>query len=323
MASKIAAAGRPEAADGLGRLVALEHLDPHSILGAHVEPDGVVVRAFRPDAERVVLLVDGEDGGREMACVHPAGIFEIRLKERRELFAYRLEVFFRGGTSITIRDPYCFQPTLGDLDLYLLGELKHERPYEVLGAHPRDLGGVTGVAFAVWAPNARGLSVVGDFNGWDGRIHMMRSMGGSGIWELFIPQLEPGARYKYEIRPHEGPPYLKTDPWAAALELPPATASIIYRSSYRFEDEAWMAARAARDALHTPVSIYEVHLGSWRRDPRERNRWLTYRELGPALADYVSELGFTHVELMPVMEHPFSGSWGYQVSGYFAPTWRA
>jgi 1,4-alpha-glucan branching enzyme len=322
MASKIAAAGRPEAADGLGRLVALEHLDPHSILGAHVEPDGVVVRAFRSDAERVALLVDGEHGGREMARVHPAGIFEIRLKERRELFAYQLEVFFRGGTSITIRDPYCFQPTLGDLDLYLLGELKHERPYEVLGAHPRDLGGVIGVAFAVWAPNARGLSVVGDFNGWDGRIHMMRSMGGSGIWELFIPQLEPGARYKYEIRPHEGPPYLKTDPWAAALELPPATASIIYRSSYRFEDEAWMAARAARDALHTPVSIYEVHLGSWRRDPRERNRWLTYRELGPALADYVSELGFTHVELMPVMEHPFSGSWGYQVSGYFAPTAR-
>ncbi len=257
-----------------------------------------------------------------MARVHPAGIFEIRLKERRELFAYQLEVFFRGGTSITIRDPYCFQPTLGDLDLYLLGELKHERPYEVLGAHPRDLGGVTGVAFAVWAPNARGLSVVGDFNGWDGRIHVMRSMGGSGIWELFIPQLEPGARYKYEIRPHEGPPYLKTDPWAAALELPPATASIIYRSSYRFEDEAWIAARAARDALHTPVSIYEVHLGSWRRDPRERNRWLTYRELGPVLADYVSELGFTHVELMPVMEHPFSGSWGYQVSGYFAPTAR-
>jgi 1,4-alpha-glucan branching enzyme len=257
-----------------------------------------------------------------MERVHPAGIFAIRLKGRRELFAYRLEIFFRVGTSTTTRDPYCFLPTIGDLDLQLLGELKHERAYEVLGAHPRELGGVAGVAFALWAPNARGLSVVGDFDGWDGRIHMMRSMGGSGIWELFIPGLEAGTRYKYEIRPREGPPYLKTDPWAAALEMPPATASIIYRPRYRFEDEQWMAARAARDALRAPVSIYEVHLGSWRRAPEERNRWLTYRELGPALADYVSELGFTHVELMPVMEHPFSGSWGYQVSGYFAPTAR-
>ncbi len=322
MASNIAAAGPGDLAGGMERLAALEHLDPHSILGAHLEPDGVVVRAFRPDAERVALLIEGEESGREMARVHPAGIFEIRLKGRPDLFAYRFGIFFRGGISITTHDPYCFLPTVGDLDLYLLGELKHERPYEVLGAHPRELGGVGGVAFAVWAPNARGLSVVGDFNGWDGRIHMMRSMGGSGIWELFVPELEPGARYKYEIRPHEGPPYLKTDPWAAALELPPATASIIYRSSYHFEDGQWMAARAGRDALHAPVSIYEVHLGSWRRLPQERNRWLTYRELGPALADYVTELGFTHVELMPIMEHPFSGSWGYQVSGYFAPTSR-
>ena len=322
MEPDIAAADRPDAADGLERLVALEHLDPHSILGAHVEPDGVVVRVFRPDAERVALLVDGEKSGRAMARVHPGGIFEIRLKGRRELFAYKLEMFFRGGTSTTTRDPYCFLPTIGDLDLYLLGELKHERPYEVLGAHPRELGGVAGVAFAVWAPNARGLSVVGDFNAWDGRIHMMRSMGGSGIWELFVPGLEAGARYKYEIRPREGPPYLKTDPWAAALEMPPATASIIYRSRYSFEDEQWMAERAARDVLRTPVSIYEVHLGSWRRVSKEHNRWLTYRELAPALADYVTELGFTHVELMPVMEHPFSGSWGYQVSGYFTPTSR-
>jgi 1,4-alpha-glucan branching enzyme len=309
MGPDIAAADRQDAADGLERLVALEHLDPHSILGAHVEPDGVVVRVFRPDAERVALLIDGEKSGRAMARVHPAGVFEIRLKGRRELFAYQLEIFFRGGTSTTARDPYCFLPTIGDLDLYLLGELKHERPYEVLGAHPRELGSVTGVAFAVWAPNARGMSVVGDFNAWDGRIHMMRSMGGSGIWELFVPGLEPGARYKYEIRPHEGPPYLKTDPWAAALEMPPATASIIYRSRYRFEDEQWMAERAARDVLRAPASIYEVHLGSWRRVPEEHNRWLTYRELA-------------HVELMPVMEHPFSGSWGYQVSGYFTPTSR-
>ncbi|MGZ6251650.1 MAG: GlgB N-terminal domain-containing protein, partial [Candidatus Binataceae bacterium] len=287
MVPDIAAAGH-EMANGLESLAALEHLDPHSILGAHIEPDGVAVRAFRPDAEAVVLLIDGEQGGREMARIHPAGIFEIRLKGRRELFAYQLQICFRGGVSTTVRDPYCFLPTIGDLDLYLLGELKHERPYEIFGAHPRELGGVAGVAFAVWAPNARGLSVVGDFNGWDGRIHMMRSMGGSGIWELFVPGLDAGTRYKYEIRPREGPPYLKTDPWAAALEKPPATASIIFSSRYRFEDD----------------------------------RPLSYLELADELADYVVDLGFTHVELMPVMEHPFSGSWGYQVSGYFAPTSR-
>jgi 1,4-alpha-glucan branching enzyme len=321
MASDLADGGGA-AVEGLERLVALDHADPHAILGAHVESGSVVVRAFRPDAERILLLIDGEKDGREMACVHPAGVFEVRLEERSELFGYRLEIVFRGGTSATIHDPYCFLPTLGDLDLHLLGELKHERSYEVFGAHPREMDGVAGVAFAVWAPNARSLSVVGDFDAWDGRIHMMRSMGGSGIWELFIPGVEVGARYKYEIRPQQGPPYLKTDPWAAALELPPATASIIYRSRHRFEDRQWMTSRAERDVLRMPVSIYEVHLGSWRRVPEESNRWLTYRELAPALADYVTELGFTHIELMPVMEHPFSGSWGYQVSGYFAPTAR-
>jgi len=322
MSSEIAPMGRTDAASGFESLVALEHTDPHSILGAHLDREGVVLRAFRPDAERVVLLIDGEEQGREMTLVDPAGVFELRLKGRRELFAYRLEFFFRGGTSATGRDPYSFLPTIGELDLHLLGELKHERPYEIFGAHRREIGGVAGVAFAVWAPNARRLSVVGDFNAWDGRIHMMRSMGGSGTWELFIPGLEPGERYKYEILPREGPPYLKTDPWAAAMEVPPATASIIYRSRFRFDDEQWMTERAGREALRAPLSIYEVHLGSWRRVPEEHNRWLTYRELAPALADYVAELGFTHVELLPVMEHPFSGSWGYQVSGYFAPSAR-
>jgi 1,4-alpha-glucan branching enzyme len=311
-----------DAFHGLERLVALEHPDPHSILGAHPEGDGVVVRAFRADAERIELRIDGEDRPREMKRIHPAGVFEVRLENRRDLFAYTFHILFRGGTSITVRDPYSFLPTVGDLDLYLLGELKHERPYEVLGAHVRRLGDVEGVSFAVWAPNARGLSVVGDFNAWDGRIHTMRSMGGSGLWELFIPELEAGTRYKYEIRPPEGPPFLKTDPWAASMERPPATASIVYDPRYRFEDQQWLAERAAREPLHSPVSIYEVHLGSWRRVPEEGNRWLTYHELASALADYVTELGFTHVELMPVMEHPFSRSWGYQVSGYFAPTAR-
>ncbi len=317
-----AAAGRADLPDGLERLIALEHRDPHSILGAHLERQGVVVRVFRPDASRVSLLIDGEEERRAMTRVEPAGLFSLRLRRRRDLFGYRLQIHFADGSSVTTRDPYSFLPTVGDLDLHLMGELRHDRPYEVLGAHVREPGGVSGVGFAVWAPNARSVSVVGDFNSWDGRIHMMRSMGGSGIWELFIPGLADGERYKYEIRPHEGPPYLKTDPWAASLERPPATASITYRSRYRFADDRWMDERGSRDPLRAPLSIYEVHLGSWRRVPEERNRWLTYRELGPALADYVSDLGFTHVELLPVMEHPFSGSWGYQVSGYFAPTAR-
>ncbi|HLK87589.1 MAG TPA: 1,4-alpha-glucan branching protein GlgB [Candidatus Binataceae bacterium] len=317
-----AAAGRHDLPDGLQRLIALEHRDPHAILGAHLEPQGVVVRVFRPDASRVTLLIDGEEEPRAMTRIEPAGLFSLRLRRRRELFGYRLQIQFGDGSSIMMRDPYSFLPTVGDLDLHLMGELRHDRPYEVLGAHVREPGGVSGVAFAVWAPNARSVSVVGDFNSWDGRIHMMRSMGGSGIWELFIPGLADGERYKYEIRPHEGPPYLKTDPWASSLEQPPATASIVYRSRHRFEDDRWMGERGSRDPLRAPLSIYEVHLGSWRRVPEERNRWLTYRELGPALADYVSDLGFTHVELLPIMEHPFSGSWGYQVSGYFAPTAR-
>jgi 1,4-alpha-glucan branching enzyme len=320
MALASAATDRQHLVD-IERLIALEHGDPHSLLGSHPTPAGVVVRAFRPDAESMRLRIDGEKSAREMTRRHPAGIFEILVAERREAFSYRFEIDFRGGSKATIRDPYCFLPTLGDLDLYLLGEGRHERPYEMFGAHPRNLGGVEGVGFAVWAPNARGLSVVGDFNAWDGRIHMMRSMGGSGIWELFIPGLEAGARYKYEVRTAEGP-MLKTDPWAQSLELPPATASIIYRPRDRFQDGEWMAWRAAREPLHSPMSIYEVHLGSWRRVPEDGNRWLTYRELAPALADYVTAMGFTHVELLPVMEHPFSASWGYQVTGYFAPTAR-
>jgi 1,4-alpha-glucan branching enzyme len=320
MALATAAADREQLV-GIERLIALRHRDPHSILGGHLTPEGVVVRAFRPDAERVRLLIDDEESTHEMARRHPAGLFEILLADRRELFAYRLEIDFRGGNKTTIRDPYCFLPTLGDLDLYLLGQGKHERPYEMFGAHPRNLGGVGGVGFVVWAPNARGMSVVGDFNAWDGRVHTMRSMGGSGIWELFIPGLGPGERYKYEVRTADGP-MLKTDPWAESLELPPATASIVYRPRHRFQDGEWMSSRAASEPLRAPMSIYEVHLGSWRRVPEDGNRWLTYRELAPALADYVTAMGFTHVELLPVMEHPFSGSWGYQVSGYFAPTAR-
>ncbi len=304
------------------RLFSLTHPDPHSILGAHRRADGVVVvRALRPDAARIRLLVDGEEP-RAMERRGNSGLFEIVLDGRRDLFPYQLEITKRGDSVEVIRDPYCFLPTLGELDIHLMAEQSHERPYAFMGAHVRDLGGVAGVAFAVWAPNARGVSVVSDFNGWDGRMHMMRMLGGSGIWELFIPGAPVGARYKYEIRTHGGALILKTDPYATATEVPPATAAVVNESHYQFGDAQWMEARAGWKAVAAPFSVYEMHLGSWRRVVEDGNRPMTYRELAPVLADYLADLGFTHVELMPVMEHPFGGSWGYEVTGYFAPTAR-
>lgn len=264
--------------DELNRLLALRHRDPHSILGAHLTPTGVIVRAFRPGAERVNLLVDGEPP-RPMRARPEPGLFEVIVANKREVFPYRLEVHFPGGAAITAHSAYSFLPTLGELDLYLLAEGKHEQAYKKLGAHPMESQGVQGVAFAVWAPNADGVSVVGDFNGWDGRLDMMRMLGGSGIWEVFVPELAPGTRYKYEIRTREGALMLKTDPFATWMEVPPSTASIVYKLSQPFSDDAWMKQRSARDQLRSPVSIYEVHLGSWRRNPGEGNRSLTYREM--------------------------------------------
>ncbi len=303
------------------RLLALEHHDPHALLGAHLTEDGVVVRAYRPNAEALLLLAGGKPGVA-MARRHEAGIFEVLIPGPREIFRYELEVHYPGGETFTIIDPYSFLPTLGDLDLHLWAETRHERAYDKLGAHVRTVAGVRGVSFAVWAPNARGVSVVGDFNGWDGRLNMMRALGSSGVWELFVPGAGPGARYKYEIRTHDGGLLLKADPFAGAMEMPPQTASVVFQPAYQFHDGEWMEARAARGVLKAPMSLYEVHLGSWRRVVEEGGRALTYRELAAQLGDYVSDMGFTHVQLMPVMEHPFAGSWGYQVSGYFAPTAR-
>ena len=305
----------------LERLLALEHPDPHSILGAHPAGDHVIVRAFRPRASKIFLLMDGS-ARIEMIDHEGSGVFEATVTDRSEVFPYRLEVHFPDGGIVTGRDPYSFLPTLGELDMYLWGEQKHHRAWEKLGAHAIEWGGIAGVSFAVWAPTARSVSVVGGFNFWDGRVHMMRVLGSSGIWELFVPGLEPGAIYKYEIRTRDGSLLLKSDPYALRMESPPETASIVYQSSYKFSDAQWLESRARADASKSPVSVYEVHLGSWRRVPEEGNRWLSYRELAHQLGDYVVEMGFTHVELMPVMEHPFTGSWGYQVSGYFAPTAR-
>jgi 1,4-alpha-glucan branching enzyme len=293
------------------RLVRGEHHEPHRVLGAHAEGGRVRVRAWRPDARQVAVLVDGQR--QDLAKIHPAGLFEGTL-EAEAVPRYRLEVS-DGEHVVTLDDPYRFLPTVGELDQYLFGEGRHERLWERLGAHPTVLDGVAGTAFAVWAPNARSVRVVGDFNGWDGRFHPMRVLGSSGIWELFVPGAAAGARYKYEVLTRDGALTLKADPFAFATERPPANASLIDVSDYRWGDEAWMAARGARQRIDSRISVYELHLGSWRKG-------LGYRQLAEELPGYVADLGFTHVELMPLTEHPFEGSWGYQVTSYFAPTAR-
>jgi 1,4-alpha-glucan branching enzyme len=226
------------------------------------------------------------------------------------------------GNVSTRHDPYAFLPTFGALDEHLFNEGRHLRVYEKLGAHVRSIGEVGGVAFAVWAPSADGVSIVGSFNYWDGRLHQMRRLGNSGVWEIFVPEVEPGALYKYEIHRRGVAPFLKADPYAQRAEVPPATSSIVFASAYKFTDDEWIARRATRDHLRAPMSIYEVHLGSWRRILEDGNRSLTYRETAPALADYLDEMNFTHVEFMPLKGHPYGGSWGYQVANYYAPTAR-
>ncbi|MEA2254298.1 MAG: 1,4-alpha-glucan branching enzyme [Solirubrobacteraceae bacterium] len=295
--------------------------DPHRLLGAHAQDGGVVVRAFRPAAARVVARPEG-GAPVELSQRHPAGLFEGEVAGASLPLRYELEVEYGPGESYTLHDPYAFTPTLGEIDLHLAGEGRHEELYEKLGAHPLELEGVAGVAFAVWAPSARSMSVVGDFNSWDGRLHPMRSLGASGIWELFIPGVPDGARYKFELRTPDGDIALRADPFAFEAELPPKTASVVHRSRHAWSDERWMARRRESEPLREPMSVYEVHLGSWRLNPLEDNRSLTYLELADELAAYVKDMGFTHVELMPVMAHPFSGSWGYQVTSYFAPTPR-
>jgi 1,4-alpha-glucan branching enzyme len=304
-------------------LVAREHHDPHSLLGAHPATEGIVVRALRPDARAITMLTD--DGSRhELAQVHPGGLFEAELPGHSLPVRYRLEVDYGPAGRFEIEDPYRFTPTLGELDLYLFGEGHHERIYEVLGAHERVIDGVAGTAFAVWAPAAHAVSVVGDFNSWDGRLHAMRSLGSSGVWELFLPGVGKGARYKYEILTSTGELLLKADPYAQQAERPPQTASIVARPEHEWAsaEQEWIDHRRVTPPWSAPMSIYEVHLGSWRRSGEAGEPELSYLELADQLAAYAADMGFTHVELLPVMAHPFSGSWGYQVSGYYAPAAR-
>ena len=312
----------------LQRLIRAEHWDPFVLLGPHPMSDNghtrTVVRAFLPEAVEAVLGPDGQERPVPMARVHKEGVFEAPLPDTVREGRYRLKVTDQWGGVSERHDPYAFPNLLTDFDLHLLAEGRHYRAYETMGAHVRTVRDVTGVHFVVWAPNAQRVSVVGDFNHWDGRRHPMRSRGGGGLWELFVPDLPERSVYKYEIRPRGGnAPFLKADPYAFAAELRPKTASIVRDPSrYRWADQAWMERRSKANWFERPISIYEVHFGAWRRVPDEGNRWLTYRELAATLVPYVKDMGFTHVELMPVAEHPFDGSWGYQITGYFAPTCR-
>ena len=307
------------------RLIAGEHTDPHHVLGAHAATvngaGGVMVRAMHPDAVAAeCILSNGDTVPMEPIA---AGIFAVFLPGATLPLRYRLRLHFASGATVERDDPYRFLPTVGELDLHLFNEGTHRRVYQALGAHARTVDGVAGTSFAVWAPNARRVSVIGDFNAWDGRVFPMRSLGASGVFELFVPGVRPGALYKYEILTPAHALRVKTDPFAFAMELPPDTASRVVSSGmYDWGDDAWRTARVRCDPVREPMLIYETHLGSWARVPEEHDRPLTYREIAPRLVQHVKELGFTHIELLPIMEHPFTGSWGYQVTGYYAPTAR-
>ncbi|MCE9603967.1 MAG: 1,4-alpha-glucan branching protein GlgB [Planctomycetia bacterium] len=314
--------------DTIGRLVDGRLEDPKRLLGPHiVEQDGrraMAVRAFLPETKQA--WVEAAHGvPRPMRKIHPSGLYEAicPLDDQAAGPApYHLQVVDEQGARKNMHDPYAFPPLLSDFDLYLLGEGTHWQSYDKLGAQMRTVDGVRGVNFAVWAPNATSVSIVGDFNKWDERRHPMRKHIPSGVWELFVPGLPDGTLYKYRVK-NGGFVQEKCDPYGFGAECPPKTASkVIDLTRYEWQDSEWMAKRKKNNALDAPMSYYEVHLGSWRRPGDNPDRWMTYRELAVDLVNYVKEMGYTHIELLPISEHPFSGSWGYQIVGYFAPTAR-
>jgi 1,4-alpha-glucan branching enzyme len=306
--------------------------DPFSVLGPHRDEsrDVLIVRVFQPAAREVILrIVHPAAHDIPMERTHTGGVFEAVVPGAtlRSDLDYRVVTHFASGVTVERGDPYNFGRVLTDFDMHLFGEGRHLRTYEKLGAHVTTVGHTRGVHFAVWAPSAHRVSVIGDFNGWDGRVHVMRNLMPGGVWEIFLPDLEAGEHYKFEVRTRAGHVLEKSDPYAFYSEVPPRTASIVHDASgYEWQDAAWIQERReAGSWFERPMSIYEVHLGSWRRKPGHgdgQSSFLTYRELAEQLVPYVLEMGFTHIELLPVMEHPFLGSWGYQVTGFFAPTSR-
>lgn len=312
------------------KLFEARHTNPHSILGMHYDAslNSIIVRIYDPLAEEAIIHTKFEEIIR-MEKIDDHGLFAIEFKNRDKHFKYEIEKSFIKNGKCQSADPYCFMPNIGEMDQYLFNKGEHQKVYEFMGAHVRDFGGVKGVQFAVWAPSADRVSVVGDFNCWDGRRHMMRTIGSSGIWEIFIPMLCEGDIYKFEIRAKNGDVFLKLDPYAYRTELRPKTAAIVSSDApLKWTDDKWMKYRKGRNWLESPMNIYEVHLGSWcgpglrELDRSNEDDFHNYRDIAHALADYVVEMGYTHVELLPVAEHPFDQSWGYQITGYYAPTAR-
>jgi 1,4-alpha-glucan branching enzyme len=309
----------------LASLVETRHSTPHTLLGMHPLGDGtgVVVRAFIPDIAqlRIEPVHEKSMPAVELQRIKGTDLFEAVIPGVKHVYAYDLVMKDGAGNLRRTRDPYSFLPTLGEADLFLFGKGDERRIYDKLGSHLRSFDGVAGASFAVWAPNAQRVSVVGDFNGWDGRRHPMRSLGSSGVWEIFIPGVGKGAHYKFEVRDAAGALALKTDPYGTYFEVPPKNAAIVWDGDdFRWNDEAWMKARSQRDPLRSPLSIYELHIGSWRK--KSAGESFGYRELAEPLIAYLKEMGFSHVEFMPLAEHAFYPSWGYQVTGYYAPTSR-
>ncbi|OGW30594.1 MAG: 1,4-alpha-glucan branching enzyme [Nitrospirae bacterium GWF2_44_13] len=308
-------------------IIKAEHWDPFQALGIHeVKTDGkkaITVRAFIPEADKAWVVDVVQNKSHEMEKTHKAGFFEKDFEKKKDFFQYKLKIKTSDNRIAEFFDPYSFLPVLSDFDLHLIGEGSHYKKYEKLGSHVMAVNGLKGIHFAVWAPNAKRVSVAGDFNNWDGRRHQMRVLGSSGVWEIFVPGLDEGEIYKFEIKSKSGEIFLKADPYAFYFEARPKSASVVYDiNRYRWNDSEWLEMRSRKNWFESPVSVYEVHLGSWMRVPEEENRFLTYRELTDKLIGYVKDMGYTHIELMPVTEHPLDASWGYQTVGYFAPTSR-
>jgi 1,4-alpha-glucan branching enzyme len=324
-----AVAGIPP--DELNSFLSGTHSDPFHILGPHRMGDDLAVRVFRPDAKKIDILVDrpasaeGTAGRQSVEAekIHRDGFFQATIPNATRDLDYRLRLMNWDDSEFVMRDPYQYGPIMGEIDLHLFAEGQHWQLYEKFGAHLRTIGDTSGVYFSVWAPNAQRVSVVGDFNGWDGRVNPMRKLLGCGVWELFLPGVKEGTHYKFEIRTQAGALLLKSDPFAFFNQHGKSTSSLIYNlERYKWSDGEWMESRRTKDWPRSPISIYEVHLGSWRRKADEGNRHLSYLEFGETLLPYVVEMGYTHIELLPIAEHPFEGSWGYQVTNYYAPTSR-
>ena len=301
------------------------HGDPFSILGLHKvsveKKEKLVVRAFRPEAKKITINI-GSAKGIELKRVSQEGLFEYVFPRRKNRFEYTLTITPYEGDEFTINDPYVYHSLISDFDLQLWGEGNHHKAYTFMGAHLKEVDGIKGTHFVVTAPSATRVSVIGSFNNWDGRVHRMRKFHDQGLWEIFIPHVGEGDFYKYEIKsPVQDPPLKKADPFAFSSELRPGTASRVYNlEGYKWEDKEWAERRSKIQAHDQPISIYEIHAGSWRRKMGEEPGFLSYRELADQLVPYVKEMGYTHVELLPIAEHPYDPSWGYQITGYYAPT---